>query len=174
MGKTLLHFWGVFQFTQVQPLPSPHKQSWTYVSRIFSLFQLCMGEGEGELEENFEKEALFYEGTEKWQEHINIALLYQGLLSMIVGILINTNLSWREHIDLVALKISKTWGMESSSLCFPCSPVFLVPLIPSVPLIPQSILTHYDKSVFSVLSRLTIEVSALGDFIVLFQATLVS
>ena len=26
---TLLHFWGVFQFTQVQFLPSPHKQSWT-------------------------------------------------------------------------------------------------------------------------------------------------
>ena len=32
---TLLHFWGVFQFTQVQPLPSPHKQCWTRVSRIF-------------------------------------------------------------------------------------------------------------------------------------------
>ena len=25
---TLLHFWGVLQFTQVQLLPSPHKQSW--------------------------------------------------------------------------------------------------------------------------------------------------
>ena len=33
--ETLLHFWGVFQFTQVQPLPSPHKQCWTRVSRIF-------------------------------------------------------------------------------------------------------------------------------------------
>ena len=32
---TLLHFWGVFQFTQVQTLPSPHKQCWMYVSRIF-------------------------------------------------------------------------------------------------------------------------------------------
>ena len=32
---TLLRFWGVFQFTQVQPLPSPHKQCWTRVSRIF-------------------------------------------------------------------------------------------------------------------------------------------
>ena len=30
---TLLHFWGVFQFTQVQPLPSPDKQCWRRVSR---------------------------------------------------------------------------------------------------------------------------------------------
>ena len=28
-------FLGVFQFTQVQPLPSHHKQCWMYVSRIF-------------------------------------------------------------------------------------------------------------------------------------------
>ena len=34
-----------FQFTQVQPLPSPHKQCWTRVSRIFSEFQLCIGWG---------------------------------------------------------------------------------------------------------------------------------
>ena len=25
---TLLHFWGIFQFTQVQLLPSPHEQNW--------------------------------------------------------------------------------------------------------------------------------------------------
>ena len=56
---TLLRFWGVFQFTQVQPLPSPHKQCWTLLSRIFSEFQLCIGWGEGELQENFEKGALF-------------------------------------------------------------------------------------------------------------------
>ena len=62
---TLLHFWGVFQFTQAQPLPSPHKQCWTRVSRFFSEFQLCIGWGEGELRENFEKDALFYEGTQK-------------------------------------------------------------------------------------------------------------
>ena len=42
---TLLRFWGVFQFTQVQPLPSPHKQCLTRVSRIFSGFQLCIGWG---------------------------------------------------------------------------------------------------------------------------------
>ena len=40
---------GVFQFTQVQPLPSPHKQCWTSVSRIFYEFQLCIGWEEGEM-----------------------------------------------------------------------------------------------------------------------------
>ena len=55
----LLHFWVVFQFTQVQPLPSPHKQCWTRVSRIFFEFQFCIGWEEGELQEIFEKDALF-------------------------------------------------------------------------------------------------------------------
>ena len=61
----LFHFWGVFQFTQVQPLPSPYKQCWTRVSRIFSEFQLCIGWGEEELQENFENAELFKEETEK-------------------------------------------------------------------------------------------------------------
>ena len=57
---TPLHFWGVFQLTQVQPLPSPHKQCWTrFSSSIFSEFQLCIEWGEGELQEKFEKDALF-------------------------------------------------------------------------------------------------------------------
>ena len=56
--EALLRFWGVFQFTQVQPLPSPHKQCWTRVSRTFSEIQLCVGWGEGELEENFENDAV--------------------------------------------------------------------------------------------------------------------
>ena len=62
-------FLGVFQFTQAQPPPSPHKQCWTRVFRMFSEFQHCIrigwgGGGEGELQENFEKDALFYEGTQ--------------------------------------------------------------------------------------------------------------
>ena len=56
---TLLRFWGVYQFTQVQPLPSPHKQCWTRVSRIFPSFNFCIGWKEEELQENFEKDALF-------------------------------------------------------------------------------------------------------------------
>ena len=66
-------FLGVLQLTQAQPLPSPHKQCWTRqepikcmtrVSRIFSEFEHCVGWGEGELQEKFEKDALFYEGTQ--------------------------------------------------------------------------------------------------------------
>ena len=81
---TLLNFFGVFEFTQVLPLPSPHKQCWTHVSRFFfrvsTLYRLW-----GELQENFEKDALFYEGTEKWQKNMNSAVLSQGLLSTIVA-----------------------------------------------------------------------------------------
>ena len=56
---TLLHFWGVFQFTQVQLLPSPHKQGWTgKFFRVSTLY--TVGVGEGGLQENFKKDALFY------------------------------------------------------------------------------------------------------------------
>ena len=56
-----------------------------HVSIIFSEFQLCTctGWGEGELQENFEKDALFSEGTEKWQKNMNTAVLSQGILSRI-------------------------------------------------------------------------------------------
>ena len=41
----------------------------TYVGRVcrdfFSEFQHCVGWGDGKLQENFEKDALFREGTEK-------------------------------------------------------------------------------------------------------------
>ena len=66
---TLLSFWGVFQFTKVQPLASPHKQCWTRVSRIFSEIQPCIGWGEGEVHENFENDAVLRgsrEMTEKY------------------------------------------------------------------------------------------------------------
>ena len=60
--EILLNFWGVFQFTHTLPLSSPHKQRWTHVSRIFfSQFRLCIGWGEGELQENFEKVARFHD-----------------------------------------------------------------------------------------------------------------
>ena len=81
---TLLDFWGIFQFTQVQPLPLP--QRWTRAPRIFSEFQLCIG-GWGELQENFAKDALLYEGTQKLQNNMNNALRSQRLLSMIVGLI---------------------------------------------------------------------------------------
>ena len=62
MDKSLgarLYFWGFFQFILVQPLPSPHKQCWTRVSRIFFRVSALYRVGEGELQENFGKDALF-------------------------------------------------------------------------------------------------------------------
>ena len=85
---TLLHLWGVFQFTHAQPLPSPHKQHWTLVSRIFSEFQRCIVWGRGELQENFKRDLLFYGGIQNLQKIMNTALLSQGLLSMIVAVTI--------------------------------------------------------------------------------------
>ena len=58
--RIILNFWGVFQFTHTLPHPaSPHKQRWTHVSRIF--FPSLYRAGEGELLENFEKDALFHD-----------------------------------------------------------------------------------------------------------------
>ena len=50
---------------------------------------------EGERQENSEKDALFYEGTQKWQKNMNIALLSQGLLSVMVGLLFSLFKLWR-------------------------------------------------------------------------------
>ena len=58
--------WDTFAFLgrfpiQTGPIPpSPYKQCWTRVSRIFfSEFQLCIGWREGALQENSEKVVLF-------------------------------------------------------------------------------------------------------------------
>ena len=48
--------------------PSPHPTNnvgHMMYPEFFFEFQLCIGWGEGELQENFKKGALFYEGTEK-------------------------------------------------------------------------------------------------------------
>ena len=52
---TLLRFWGVFQFTHVQPLPSPHKQCWTRVSRIFFRVSTLYRVGGGRSARKFRK-----------------------------------------------------------------------------------------------------------------------
>ena len=64
---TLLHFWRVFQFTQAQPLPSPTNN----VGHVHPEFFLSLnfvwgwgGRGRREMQENFEKEALFDKGTQ--------------------------------------------------------------------------------------------------------------
>ena len=65
---TLLHFWAFSNNTQAQLLPPPNEQCWTRVSRIFSDLQHCLGWGERELQENFEKDSLFYKGSPEWQK----------------------------------------------------------------------------------------------------------
>ena len=82
---TLLHLWSYFQFTHTQPLPPPHKQRWTRLSRMFSEFQHCVGWGKKEVQEKFEKDTLFNEGTQKLPKILNTALLSHGFLSRIVS-----------------------------------------------------------------------------------------
>ena len=52
-----------------RPNPSPHKQRWTRVSRIFFWFSTLYRVGEGRTARKFRKGALFYEGnwTLQWK-----------------------------------------------------------------------------------------------------------
>ena len=87
--RTTLHFWGVFQFTQAQPLPSPHKLCWTRVSRIFFEFQLCIGWGEVGGRENYKKiskRMRCFKREPRNDNNMNIAVVSQGLLSRIVAL----------------------------------------------------------------------------------------
>ena len=54
--------------------PPPHKKRWKQESS-----------GEGERQAIFEKDALFYDNTQKLQKIMKTALLFQGILSRIVG-----------------------------------------------------------------------------------------
>ena len=91
---TLLLSWGVFHlFSYAQPLPSPHKQRWTRVSRIFSECQLCLGWREGELKENVGKDALFYKVTQNYRKLWILHFCPQGLLSMIVVVVTDIKFS---------------------------------------------------------------------------------
>ena len=51
----------------------------TCIQNFFRVSTFYRVGGKGELQENFEKDALFYEGAQKWQKNMNIALLSQGL-----------------------------------------------------------------------------------------------
>ena len=64
---TLLHFWGVFQFTQAQPSPHPTNNVGRVYPEFFPSFNFvhCIGWGEGELNESFKKDDCFNEGTKK-------------------------------------------------------------------------------------------------------------
>ena len=72
LGRGTFAFLGRFPIQTCPTLHWPHKQRWMRVFRRFCEFQLCIRWGrvgkEGQLQENFEKEALFYEGTQKITE----------------------------------------------------------------------------------------------------------
>ena len=65
---TLLHIWGIFQFTQVQPLPSPHKQCWTCVSSIFFRVSTLCRVGGGRTARKFRKRRTVSWGNRKVTE----------------------------------------------------------------------------------------------------------
>ena len=90
---TLLHISRTFPNSH-RPKPSPHPTK-TVVSRILFRVSTLYRWGEGEEQENFEKDAPFYEGTQKWQKNMNIALLSQRLLSMKVGLPFSLFELWR-------------------------------------------------------------------------------
>ena len=69
------------------PNPSPHPINTVghvYIQIFFQVLTLYRVGGR-ELQENFIKVALYYEGIQKLQKILNTALLSEGLLSMIVG-----------------------------------------------------------------------------------------
>ena len=86
---TLLHFWGVFQFTQA--LPSPHKQCWTRVSISFSKFQLCIGWGRENCKKILKRMHCLKREPRYDRKNMNIAVLSQGLLSRIIGFFVTSH-----------------------------------------------------------------------------------
>ena len=82
----LLCFFGVFHCTQVQPLPSPHKQCWTRVSRIFFKVSTLFRVGGGRTARKCRKGCTVFRGnremTEKYEYCSTVP--FQGLLSRIV------------------------------------------------------------------------------------------
>ena len=114
---TLLRFWGVF--TQAQPLLSPNKQCWTRVSRVFSEFQLCIGQGR----ENCKKICRICRICRICNLQ-NIAVLSQGLSSRIVDMtIINSNEDGQTHFvkrGMIERCFSRIVGSPGSQLCYGC------------------------------------------------------
>ena len=84
--------WDTFAFLghfliHTGPAPPLTPQTMLDVSTQNFVRVLTLYRGEGELQENFEKDALFYEGIQKLQNNMNTALRSQGLLSMIVSLI---------------------------------------------------------------------------------------
>ena len=72
---TLLHFWAFSNSYRPKPSPHPTNNVGRVYPEFFSEFQLCIWWWEGKLQENLEKDALFYEGlrmTEKYEYCITV------------------------------------------------------------------------------------------------------
>ena len=88
----LLRFWGVFQFTQVQPLPSPHKQCWTRVSRVFfPSFNFVQCGGRENCKKILKRMHCFKREPRYDRKNMNIAVLSQGRLSRIIGFFVTSH-----------------------------------------------------------------------------------
>ena len=78
LGDTFA-FVGLFSVhTCSTPFPISQKKLDVFIRNFFE-FQHCVGWREGELQEHFAKDALFYEGIHKLQKIMNTALLSQAL-----------------------------------------------------------------------------------------------
>ena len=85
--------WDTFAFlgrfsihTSLIPPLTPQTTLDACIKNYFRVSTLYRVGGEGELQENFEKDAVFYEGKRKLQKIMNNALRSQRLLSMIVAV----------------------------------------------------------------------------------------
>ena len=78
---TLLYLWSSFLIhTCSAPPPSAQTTLDACIQNFFSEFHYCVGWQEGEVPENFEKDALFNKGThQRLQKIVITALLSQGL-----------------------------------------------------------------------------------------------
>ena len=96
--------WDTFAYLRrfpVHPGPTrpftPQTKIDACIQNLFRVSILFWGGGGGggggeNVQESFEKDALFCEGTQKWQKNMNTALLSQELLStIVVKTLINDN-----------------------------------------------------------------------------------
>ena len=112
---TLLHFWGVFQFTQVQPLLSPHKQCWMSVSRIFSEFQVFIGWGGGRTARRFRKGCTVLRGNWEMPEKYE----YCSIVPRTFYHTKHYTCSWLQHVWFNNFRQSpENWLSKVNSSCY--------------------------------------------------------
>ena len=91
--------------------PSPHptiNAGRVYPEFFFRVSTLCRVGG-GQTAKKIEKDALFYEGSEKWKKNMNSAALSKGLLSTIVAL----KFKFQRTLIKSGLPVMKIWQMVS-------------------------------------------------------------